>query len=273
MKKHLLLIAGVSIIACQAFAQRIDVSLKLAYSTFISGEPVLVQVSLVNQTRNPLTFDESEGDSLLIEISKDIQHNELTRWNDEPFMPPLILAPGNKLEHKMEVDKWFSLTDSGKYLIRAVIVHNDMRYESDKKSFDVVPGLPLKSGVQMFANKTLQRNFTLVYWARTQTNRLFLKIDDEPGGQVWDTIDLGTFSREDDPKLDIGPNGEVTILHRATRDGFLRTVIWSLPGSVEIAERDPLLDPEISASQRVRHLYGDMQETTEKKRRSWWRFW
>ena len=274
MRKYLVLIVGISAIACQAFAQRVDLSLKLAYSTFVAGEPVLVQATLVNQTRNPITFDEGVSDSLLIEVSKDNQYNTLTRWNDDPFMKPLVLAPGNTLEHKLEVDKWFSFEESGKYLIRVVVIHNDMRYESAPRSFDIVPGMNLKSGVQMFVDKTMQRNFKLVYWSRTQTNHLFLRIDDEPSGQVWDTIDLGTFTREDDPKLNISPSGEVTILHRATRDGFLRTVIWSLPNSVEIAERDPLLDPEISASQRVRHLYGDMQETTEKKRRSsWWKFW
>ncbi|MCL1920444.1 MAG: hypothetical protein FWG50_05095 [Kiritimatiellaeota bacterium] len=271
MRKHLVLMAGIMAVAGQTVAQRMDVSMKLAYNTFITGEPVLLQVAVVNQTRDPIVFGDNA--SLIIEITKDGAYNELTPWNDAPFLKSVTLTPGNTLEHKLEADKWFSLTKSGKYTVRAVILYNDMRYESSKKSFDVVPGIPLKSGVQMFANKSLQRNFKLVYWARTNITHLFLRVEDEPDGQIWDTIDLGTYSRDDEPKLDIAPTGEITILHRATRDGYLRIVIWSLPGSVEIAERDALLDPNVSASQRVRHLYGDVQEAAEKKQKSWWKFW
>jgi hypothetical protein len=273
MKKYLILTIGIIAIACQTFAQRLDVSLTLANTAFIIGEPVLVQVKLINTLREPLEF--GTKDKLFIEITRANQLQELVPYNDEPFIKPLVLNPGNTLDHRLEIDKWFSLHDSGKYLVRAVIVHGDMRYESARKSFDVIPGITLREGVQMFTNRQrLQRNFKLVYWMRNQTNRLFLRIEDEPEGQVWDTIDLGTYLKDSEAKLDIAPNGEVTVIHRSTRDSFLRVVIWSLPDSVEIAEHNALIDPEVSASQRVRSLYGDLQGETEKKQSTaWWEFW
>jgi len=39
-------------------------------------------------------------------------------------------------------------------------------------------------------------------------------------------------------------------------------------------ERNNLLDPEISASQRVRAIYGDMADgAPAKQEKPWWKFW
>jgi len=275
MKKYLIAGAGLIAVVCQAAVeQRVDVAVTLAASTFITGEPVLIQAKVINLTRAPLAFKPDSQDQFFIEVTRAGQLGELAPVADKPFIKPFTLAPGATFEHALEADKWFALYDSGKYIIRAVVLLGDTRYESAQRSFDVVPGLPLKEALQMFTNKkNLQRNFKLVYWTRDRVNRLFLRIEDEPGGLVWDTIELGMLARDGNPRLDIALNGEVTIIHRATRDSFLRTVVWSLPDSVEIAERNALVDPDISASQRVRSLYGDLEDQTQQKKSSWWKFW
>jgi len=276
MKKHLALIIAVTAVASQAFAQRVEVSLTLAYTVFITGEPVLIQAEVTNLMRDALEIGDDAPAKFLIEVYKENRNEELPHDMGKPFIKPVTLAPGNKLTHRMEADKWFDVADNGKYLIRAVLAHNGVRYESTMKSFDIVPGIPLKEGVQMFAHKqNFQRNFKLVHWTRGQyqTRRLFLRIEDTPGGQIWDTIDLGDFSRAEEPRLDIAPTGEVTTVHRANPDNFLRTVIWSLPDSVEIAERDVLLDPDVSSATRMRNHYGDLPDQTEQKKSSWWKLW
>lgn len=262
-----------------ACAQQVDVTLTLAYNAFVVGEPVLVQVDALNATRDLIDLGgKGSKDSLFVEITKGGQYNELSPFNSDPLVASATLKPGQTLQHKVELDKWFSLVEEGRYVARAVLVHNGVRYESVKKSFDVVPGIPLKDGVQMFVNRqNLKRLFKLVYWHRNQADRLFLRIDDDLGGRIWDTIDLGVLQRLSPPKLDISPEGEVTVVHRATQDAFIRTLIWSLPDSVEVVERNNLVDPDISASQRVRALYGEMTDDggkeKEKKDKPWWRFW
>ena len=274
MRKHLILIIGILALAGQAFAQRVDVSLTLAYGTFITGEPVLIQVKMTNMLRGALDFGEDSDDRFLIEVSKNDRYHELTPDTDQPFIKPVTVAVGNTFEYMMEVDKWFTIDSTGKYLIRAVVVHDDMRYESVVRSFDIVPGIPIKDGVQMFAGKQrFQRNFKLVRWTRNQFDRLFLRIEDEPSGKVWDTIDLGMFVKGVEPKLDIAPNGEVTVFHRANADSFLQTILWSLSENVEISERNSLLDPAAVSAQQMRSVYGDMTEKTEEKKASWWKFW
>ncbi|MCL2103589.1 MAG: hypothetical protein FWH21_00820 [Kiritimatiellaeota bacterium] len=275
MKKYITVVVAILAMVNQVFAQqRIEVSLTLAYNMFIIGEPVLVQARVTNLMRDPLELGDDASETFLIEVCKDNRYSEIAPATDKPFLPRRLLASGGTFEHRLEVDKWFPLYDSGRYLIRAVIVHNNVRYESALKSFDIVPGIVLKEGLQMFAfRKHLQRNFKLVHWTRGQSKHLFLRVEDEPDGLVWDTIDLGELYQDEEPKLDIAPNGEVSVFHRANASHFLRTVIWSLQDSVEIAERNILMNPGVAASQRIRAHYSDTQKTAEKEKSSWWKFW
>ncbi len=274
-RNSFLVLAFVVLSAGMADAQQMEVSMTLAYNNFIVGEPVLVQLEVLNATREPIKVGgEDNKDALLVEITKGGQYNDIKPFNSAPIAGVFQLDPGQSFQHKVELDKWFSLMQEGKYMVRLVIVHKGMRYESNKKSFDVVPGIPVGNGVQMFVKaQELKRLFKLVYWYRNEADRLFLQIEDEPGSRIWDTIDLGTVMRMTPPKLDISPEGEVTVVHRSTQDAFIRTVLWSLPNSVEVVERNSLLDPEISASQRVKSLYGEMSEDEKADKKSWWKFW
>ena len=269
-------LSGIVLLAGAAWAQQVDVTLTLAYTVYVTGEPVLVQLEALNATRDQIDVGSAGAkDAVLVEISKGGRYNEVAPYNAAPLVSAFKLNPGQPFQKKIELDKWFPLVEAGQYIARLVIVHDGMRYESAKKSFDVVPGIPVKEAIQMFVKRQNQkRMFRLVHWNRNQTDRLFLRIEDEPGGKIWDSLDLGVLLRTAEPKIDISPEGEVTVVHRSTQDAFIRTVIWSLPESVEVAERNQLLDPEISASQRVRSLYGEMSEDGKKDvKKSWWKFW
>jgi len=264
------------LLAWAAGAQQLDVTLTLGYTVYVTGEPVLVQLEALNATRDLIEVGSPGAkDAVIVEISKGGRYNEIAPFNTAPIVAAFKLNPGQSFLYKVELDKWFPLVEEGKYIARLIVVHGGIRYESAKRSFDVVPGIPVKEGVQMFVNRQNQRRlFRLVHWNRNQTDRLFLRIEDEPGDKIWDSLDLGILLRTADPKIDISPEGEVTVVHRSTQDAFIRTVIWSLPESVEVVERNQLLDPEISASQRVRSLYGEMSDDGKKEeKKAWWKFW
>lgn len=268
------LMASSLLLAHMASAQQIDVRLELTHNVFVIGEPIVANVTVANNTRTPINSGENAPDKILIEITRESQYDELEPQNSSPLFQASQIAPGQTVQQSIEVDKWFALYDSGKYMIRAIVIKDGTRHETRKKTFDVVPGIPLKEGIQMFVDKQhLHRKFHLVYWMRNQVNRLFLRIEDSPTGQAWDTIDLGVLSKVTEPKLDISPKGEVTVIHRSTQDGFIRTVIWSLPNNIEIAERNVLVDPDVSSTQRVRSLYEEMQKDEKKDESPWWKFW
>ncbi|MBP5227892.1 MAG: hypothetical protein J6336_10960 [Kiritimatiellae bacterium] len=258
-----------------AFAQKMDVKLELAYTVFIVGEPVLVQVSGMNGLRDDIRFAPDSTDRLLFEITTDDPNEYLTQSDARPMASGMVIRTGEPFKQKVELDKWFPLLKEGRYLVRAILLHNGTRYESQKKSFDVVPGILLQEGTQMFVKPPdLKRSFKLVYWHRNKVERLFLSVKDEPTGFVWDSTDLGNLLHGSKPKLDIAPDGVVTVVHKASPDNFIRTVFWSLPKSLEVVERNTLLDPEISASQRAKTLYGEITDGNKQgEKKSWWKFW
>ncbi|MBR4170542.1 MAG: hypothetical protein IKR48_02700 [Kiritimatiellae bacterium] len=270
---------GISCLAAGLLsAQEISLQLNLAQRHYIVGEPVMAQFDLLNLTRERLVLGSGgSGDQLYVEVTKGSGVMDTLRpFNDAPIAGSFQLKPGDRVHRPAELDKWFPLLQEGKYLVNAVLVHDGVQYKSQKKSFDVVPGIRLQEGVQMFSNrKNLRRIFRLVYWDRNQTEHLFLRVTDEPGNKVWDSIDLGTLLRTSPAKLDISPGGEVTVVHRATQDAFIRTVLWSLPDSLEINERNQLLDPAISASQRAKSMYNEMadEKAEQQKKKKWWKFW
>ncbi len=277
MRKYLLTVV-LGMAAAGGFgAEDIKLVFKPAYTAFIRGESVVVQLEMVNVGRQRVQCGPGEGEGrFFVEMFYQERRNELKPMTAAPFSRPFTLNPGSRHVSKIQLDKWFNLLKEGKYLANLVYIHGETRYESGTKVFDVVPGIPLKEGVQMFvSDQNLRRVFRVVRWNRNQSERLFLRIEDQPSDAVWDTIDLGPHLKSSEPKLDISDGGEVTLVHRATQDAFHRTVVWSLPESVEIAERNMLLDPEVSASERVRALYGDTVDDGpgSQKSKSWWEFW
>ena len=271
-------IIGGAWVAC---AQQIELRTTLAYSTFVVGEPILFQVDVRNLTHRSFVVNQP-GDKtrLFFEVTKGADYDELRSIKDAPMVEPFLLKAGQPYQFRTELDKWFALDAEGTYVMRVVLIYNGARYESAKRTFDVVPGFNVKSGMQMFVNREkMTRTLKLVYWSRNEACRLFLRMTDEPSGRIWDTIDLGLFMRESEPKLDIASDGEVTVIHRSTQDAFIRTRVWSLVDAVEIVERNRLLDPEVSATQRMRMLYGESlngekeDAAAAKEKKSWWKLW
>ena len=115
------------LLAVAARAQQFDVKLTLAYSVFVVGEPVVVQVDLLNATRDQVDVGAPGSTSvLLVEISRG-GGNELPPYREDPVVAPFTLKPGETAQRRFALDKWFSLEQEGKYMARVVLVHRGMR--------------------------------------------------------------------------------------------------------------------------------------------------
>ena len=280
MKFCLCSISAILLLAAVAVAQEMSVVLTPSQRQYVVGEAIEARFEIINVTHDVLSVATNGAPDLLI-VEASFGANAATRealvpFNAEPYCGAFNLNPGKRLVRTAELDKWFPMLKEGKYFVKAVLVHNGIRYESRVKSFDIVGGIRVGEGLQMFSqHKNLKRTLRLVYWNRNQMERLFLRIWDEPGHRIWDTIDLGMLLRTTDPRLDISPEGEVTVVHRATQDSFLRTLIWSMPEAIDVMERNPMIDPEISATERAKALYNDSAAESKEGRDSkpWWHLW
>jgi hypothetical protein len=215
-------------------------------------------------------------DRLLVEVSN-APYELLTPLKGDSGVEPITLIGGDTWEGTVAIDKLFPLRTAGRYYATLVATQEDRRYSSQRRAFDVVPGLELKSALQLFANsKVRHRRFALVYWAREQQEILFLRMEDEPAERGWETIRLGPLLRTSEPRMDIAPDGTVTVMHRATQDAYLKTTVKSQPDSVEVVGQEQLLDPASSVSKHMQPFQQMAierdQEAKRKQKSGWWPF-
>ena len=275
MKKgFLIFFAALSVFAFAAPPQS-EISVKLIPDRreFIVGERIRAVVDVANSSADSIDVGKvGSADVLRIEVFRARDMASRDRVGNKPFVAPFMLhsSEGQKLE--TFIGDHFPLHDPVRYLARAVLIHAGSRYESSLVSFDVVPGMTVGRAMQMFKNSPgLKRTFEIVYWMRGQREHLFLKASDE-GGRVWRTTDLGGLLRITEPKISVMPSGEVVVLHRATQNQFMRSVFWSLPNVLDFRKQEPMVDPDVAGSERMRDLYMESGGVTPVKK-SWWKFW
>lgn len=254
---------------------QMDVELTLDQSVYIVGEPVRADVRIINRATTPFGVGpemQSGQNGLCFEV-RDNAHESLSPLRPKtPMLAELMLLPGESQKLAYELDEWYPMRRTGRYIISAMVRRDDRRYDSTSRSIDIVPGLEIRSAIQLFADRpNEQRKLALVYWVRKQAEFLFLRVTDSPGERTWTTIELGRLLRTTPPTIAITPEGEVTVVHRATQDIFLKTRVRSTAAGIDLLGQDRVIDPQTLATMKAQLLLaGPAKE--EKKSHWWWPF-
>ena len=258
-------------------AHAVNVILKMTHPEYITGERIRAEVEIRNGSTSPIVVGASDStDFVLLELFKSDARHPVERWSEQKVTVPFVLKSGEAQKFEVFFDRNYRLEKDGRYLARAVVLHDGIRYEGSLLAFSVVPGIRLSGALQMFSNRPgLRREFELLYWNRNRFEHLFLRARDKSGNggsRTWVTSDLGTLLRVTPPKISIKDNGEVTILHRASQDEFIRSDFWSLPDAFEFQEHARMVDPDVAGSERVKSLYQE-SSGVEPVKKAWWKFW
>ena len=264
------------LLAPAVFAEtsEIMVDLKLDSADFVSGERIRGVVDIANPSPEKISVGYSNSkDSFFIEVFRASSMQQLTKVSKHPFVSKFRIdsSEGQKLE--VFLGEHYGLREPSRYLAKPVLVHNGVRYEGMMRAFDVVDGIRLAGAMQMFANRSgLRREFSLVYWPRSNSEHLFLQAKDAGSSdRIWETRDLGPLLRLDKPSISVMPKGEIVVLHRLNQDQFVRSELWSLPDALEFRIRESVRDPETAGTARVRELY--KEGGVKPKENPWWKFW
>lgn len=284
MKSVLLLLAAALAVASHAApnsgdprnATAVSVVLRMTNPEYLIGEHVRGEVEIRNGSTSPIVVGAKDStDFVLLELFMNDTKHSVDRISEKKVTNPFVLQSGEAQTFEVFFDRNFLFEKEGRYLGRAVVVHDGVRYEGALRAFSLVPGIRISGALQMFANRPgLRREFELLYWNRKRHEHLFLRATDrsESGSRVWVTSDLGTLIRVTPPKISIRDGGEVTVLHRATQDEFIRSDFWSLPDAFEFQEHARMLDPDVAGSERVKSLYQE-SSGVEPVKKAWWKFW
>jgi hypothetical protein len=262
---------------CAVCRGQLEVDLTLDQSVYIVGEPIRADVTIANHFPTPFGIGpgiDYRRNNLTFEIKDNARDTLPSKHPDAAMIANLMLAGGESHAAAFELDEWYAMSRTGSYIVRAVVRRDDRIYTSPARAINIVPGLEVASAVQFFGDRPdIQRKLSLVYYMRRQAEFLFLRCTDTPGDRIWMTLELGRLVRTTPPTLSIAPGGEVTIVHRATQDAFLRTRVRSTVDGVTLLAQEQGIDPqtlETARAQAAARESMDARKNAAKKH--WWQF-
>ena len=256
-----------------AYAQ-MSVSLDLNQRVYIVGEAIRADLRVVNHATTPFVVGPGgfRQNALFFQIV-DSHHEMLESAQAQvPMISELVLPGSETYRGAFELDEWYPLGRPGSYIVTAMVRRDDRRYDSVSRAIDIVPGLELKTAIQLFADRPdSQRKLSLVYFMRKQSEYLFLRITDTPGDRTWSTLELGQLLRTTPPTIEVSADGIATILHRATRDVYLKTRVRSTVHGVELVGQEQIVDTHSADIIKAQQLQA-MEDARKKKGSSHW-YW
>ncbi len=245
----------------------VSVGIAFESTSYIVGEPIPAKVLVRNNTPMTITLGEDDRPAATVHVYRGSDSSKTNLATDKRgVLPtPLVLKPNEQKIFTIDMTKCAAMMDEGHYNVIFGAIYQGYRYNTTLYGIDIVPGYIIAEGTQLFANdKTRQRNFKLVRWPRKHIDCLFLRVRDEPDGQWFPTLNLGAYLPLGEPRMNIAASGEVTFLHRATPEYYVRHVFWSLPKDFILRSRLDLLDPATADTARLNGLRGDLDTIIKK---------
>ncbi len=249
----------------------VSVGIMIECGSYVIGESIPIRVLVRNNTPSELTLGKAGTASGVLTVTNvnDSVRRSLARDPKGCLPRPLKLGPNEERSFDIDLSLAANLSESGRYFVTFGAIVQGIRYDTSVKAIEIVPGSIVAEGTQLFAkDSTRQRRFTLVRWPRDHIDRLFLRIEDSPDGQFFPTVMLGAYLPIVKPRMNIATNGEITILHRATPDYYVRNVFWSLPSEFLRRSTQSLLDPATADTARLRGMQDDLNEIMDKNEKA-----
>lgn len=220
-----------------AFAQY-GLSLTSEYSTYLRFESVNVHVTLRNDGDHMLLLG-GLRQSVLLQFEVLKNGRDVPRTSKGLMVENMLIMPGQAKDIKVDLRPHFDFQSPGQYQLAAIIVVGDLKYTSAKSVIDVVPGLEIK-GIDrpVPGNSSRIRTYSLRYWDRKNTERLFLCVSDKVEGMSYGVFDLGPLVRVNPPALTVDVSGNVLVRHQSGNGIFSYTTFRSSLNGVEFVRQE-----------------------------------
>ncbi len=257
-----------TLMAGSVTAQVVAIDLRTRHASYVTGEPVMVRLTVENHGVQPVVISGHKlfrNNRIYFEIRGE-GRARLPELRQRKIIEELDLEHGEKTTLDLDLAEWYPLLTTGRYYITPILIHNDRRYVADSRVIEIVPGIELASLTQILRGREIiQRQFTLVYWARSGREDVFLRTRDLPKGDVWSTLSLGPIVRVNQPVMTQEGDDEIRVTHQATRDATLVTRIRSDADGPEIIDQRQVIDAV--SSPMINSLNEALEKAQGKKRR------
>lgn len=224
------LVAAILVASVTANAQvQVDISMKR--NLFIAYEPILATVTITNLSGNALTLVDNGNQKWFGLQLETLDGRPIAPVNGEYTNAPVELGPQQKIARTVNLTPLFPVSEFGGYRLKATVYcqSNNRYFTSPALNFEVTDGHVLWQkavGVpdgSPGAGST--RTITLLSHRLSQSNQLYIRIEDRQAGTVYCTHQLGKFLSFGSPNILLDTQNRIHILQNAAPKAFIYSKI------------------------------------------------
>ena len=213
----------------------VKLEVRLDNDAVLQYESAYVFVGVMNDT--DLALDAQAEDPMKPEFRFVIEKRAdepLPLVNKTPLVTKLRIRPSETKQFVIDLAAFYDLTGEGKYSMHLELVWRGRLYKSNTQLLDVVPGVEI-----LHVNKSLLgyedrvRTYSVRYWTRKGAEYLFLRVDDKENGMNYGVFQLGSLNRFTKPTIDVDRLGNVTVVHQASAECFMKSSLKAFRDRVE----------------------------------------
>ena len=201
---------------------QVDARLRLDHTQFLQFEPVTGELSVRNLSGKSLEIKPEQFNFLV----KFDQNRYVPRLGNPVLSKPIILAAGESVTKRINFSKSFKIREQGPYTFGGRLNFYGQKINMAYAYTDIVPGIVVKELQSVVGNgdQSAVRTFRLLTIYRNKNQHIFLWIEDPAKGLSYGVYDLGPLLSVGVPRLEVGENDQVHVLHRSTPSQYVHSV-------------------------------------------------
>ena len=179
---------------------QLALELQLASSKVALYESITASITLHNQSGRVITFGAPGAASLRFAIEKDMGRLINPR-SSQPLLSALQIMPGETFSPPFQLARLYAIRSLGTYNVRALVDLAGTTYASAPVRLDVVRCFELTRLTAGLPDEPMaSRTYVLEYLPKdSQEEHLYLRIEDEQGGEIYGVFNLGRVVRVRQP--------------------------------------------------------------------------
>lgn len=233
------------LLGCLTPEARAGLILKLAmeYDSYVQFEKANAFVTIHNDDNSPFVLKPGrdgkiEGGDVDFVIERRGERALIPRIRGGSIVTHLSVTPDATKAVIVDVARWFDMSQSGTYLVRAQIKRDGVTYTSKTLSVVVVPGIELaKVTKQVPGYRDKLRHYSLRYWARNRGEYLFIRMDDPSNGENFGVFLLGRLLRVREPAMRVDRHGKVLVVHQSGPKRLTRSLLQASKNMLELIDQ------------------------------------
>lgn len=203
----------------------LNVMAKLANVEYVYAEAIPLTVTIQNPGNKAFIIDDYppyDANSFTIAL-RTLEGRILFPRPDQAPAPECTLKPGGSVTFDVNLVQVFGPLPEGHYLLSAIVNRGNTAFSSQIVPLTVVNGIEIGSATQPKPGRDdVALVYTLLYWARSEKEFLFLRIVEKPSDAIYGFAQLGNIVRIAQPRIDFGEGGLATVTYQTSRDHFMR---------------------------------------------------